>query len=62
VASDVIDIRTEAAVSGRLIADRLILNDGATFNGLVEPQHLEAALRVARYNRQKAEAAGRRVP
>jgi cytoskeletal protein CcmA (bactofilin family) len=63
VASDVIDIRAEATVNGRLITGRLILNDGATFNGHVEPQHLEAALRVARFNRQKdqkEQAAARR--
>jgi len=59
VASEVIDIRAEADVSGRLISDRLIINDGARVNGHVEPQHLEAALRVARFNRQK-EAAARR--
>ena len=59
VASEVIDIRADADVSGRLITDRLIINDGARFNGHVEPQHLEAALRVAKFNRQK-EAAGKR--
>ena len=56
VASEVIDIRAEGTVSGRLITDRLIINDGATFNGHVEPQHLEAALRVAKFNRQKEKA------
>jgi len=59
VASEVIDVRAEAEVSGRLITDRLIINDGATVNGHVEPQHLEAALRVARFNRQKEAAAKR---
>ena len=61
IASDVIDLRAGAVVSGRLISARLILNDGATFNGHVEPQHLEAALRVARFNRQKDQAGPRRV-
>ncbi len=56
VASEVIDIRAEADVSGRLITNRLIINDGARFNGHVEPQHLEAALRVAKFNRQKERA------
>jgi cytoskeletal protein CcmA (bactofilin family) len=56
VASDVIDVRAEAVVSGRLITSRLIINDGATVNAHVEPQHLEAALRVARFNRQKEKA------
>ena len=59
IAAEVIDIRSEADVSGRLITDRLIINEGARVNGHVEPQHLEAALRVAKFNRQK-EAAGKR--
>jgi hypothetical protein len=32
---------------------RFILADGAQFNGRVEPQHLEAALKVFWFERQK---------
>ena len=35
----------------RVVAPRLILGDGAQFNGSVEPHHLEAALSVARHRR-----------
>jgi cytoskeletal protein CcmA (bactofilin family) len=48
-ASGVVDIRAGATVSGRVVAKRFILDADARFNGRVEPQHLEAALRVARY-------------
>lgn len=58
VATEVVDIRTGATVTGKVVSARFILNDGATFNGLVEPQHLEAAVRVARFQREK-QAAGR---
>jgi cytoskeletal protein CcmA (bactofilin family) len=53
VASEVIDVRAEARVSGQIITKRFILADGAQCNGRVEPQHLEAALRVARFNQKK---------
>lgn len=53
VASDVIDLRAEAHVSGQVVTKRFILADGAQFNGRVEPQHLEAALRVAKFNQKK---------
>ena len=53
VASEVVDIRPDASVQGRIVAARLILTEGASFNGAVEPQHLEAALRVARHRRQE---------
>ena len=54
VASEVVDLREGASVTGRILSERLILNDGATFNGRVEPQHLEAALKVARHRRGTA--------
>jgi len=52
VASDVVDIRPDALVTGRVVAARFILTDGGSFNGSAEPQHLEAALRVARHRHQ----------
>lgn len=57
VATDIAHIRAGANVTGSVITRRIVLEDGATFNGRVEPQHLEAALRVARFNRQKRDTA-----
>jgi cytoskeletal protein CcmA (bactofilin family) len=62
VATEVVDVRAEAIVTGRVVTPRFILNEGARFNGRAEPQHLEAALRVARYNQKKEAAAGAARP
>ena len=60
VATEIVDIRADAVVSGRIVSKRFVLDPGATFNGRVEPQHLEAAVRVARFNeRQKEEPLAR---
>jgi hypothetical protein len=37
------------------MSKQFILHDGAHFTGRVEPQHLDAALRVAKFNQQKRE-------
>ena len=55
VAADYVDLRTDAAVTGQILSKRLILEDGARFQGRVEPQHLEAAVRVAKFNSKKRE-------
>lgn len=57
VATDVVDIRPDADVEGQVISKRFILDEAATFRGRVEPQHLEAALRVARFQQRKRHAA-----
>ena len=65
VASEVVDIRPEGLVTGRVVAARFILTEGGSFNGSAEPQHLEAALRVARHRyeaRDEAPPSSRRVP
>ena len=49
-----VDIANEARVSGRVLAGQLMLAEGAMFNGKVEPQHLEAALKVAKHRRTEA--------
>jgi len=52
-----VDIMNDARASGRVVAPRLMLAEGAQFNGKVEPQHLETAMRVARHRRaETAEA------
>jgi cytoskeletal protein CcmA (bactofilin family) len=48
-APDLVEIRAGAVVAGTVIAKRFVLDLDATFNGRVEPQHLEAALSVARF-------------
>jgi cytoskeletal protein CcmA (bactofilin family) len=54
VATEVVDIRPNATVTGRVVAARLIITDGGAFNGSAEPQHLDTVLRVARHRRQSA--------
>jgi cytoskeletal protein CcmA (bactofilin family) len=44
-----VDILHDARVSGRVVAPKFMLAEGAIFNGKVEPQHLETAMRVARH-------------
>jgi cytoskeletal protein CcmA (bactofilin family) len=56
IATEVVELREGARLEGRVISRRLILADGATFNGRVEPQHLEAALSVVRFRQRKQEA------
>ncbi len=56
VASEYVDLRSESAVTGQILTKRFILDDGAEFQGRVEPQHLEAALRVARFQQKQREA------
>jgi cytoskeletal protein CcmA (bactofilin family) len=51
-----IDIMDEARVTGRVLCTRLMLADGGLFNGKAEPQHLDAALKVARHRRTEASA------
>jgi len=58
VATEVIDIRAEAMVKGRVVTNRLIVDDGAHFEGRSEPQHLEAALRVAQFQQRRRDADG----
>jgi cytoskeletal protein CcmA (bactofilin family) len=53
IATDTVDLRDGADVSGQMVTPRFILAEGASFKGRVEPQHLEAALRVAKYNQHK---------
>lgn len=52
LATEVVDIRTTGDVAGRIVATRLILHDGGTFHGNVEPHQVDAALTVARHRRR----------
>jgi cytoskeletal protein CcmA (bactofilin family) len=53
VATEVVDVRARATVVGDIISARFILDPASDFTGRVEPQHLEAALRVARFRQQQ---------
>ncbi len=55
-ATDVVELRAGAHVTGRVVSKRFILDVDATFNGRVEPQHLEAALLVAKFQQRKRDA------
>ena len=51
-----IDIMNEGRVTGRVLSQKLMLADGGILNGKAEPQHLEAALKVARHRRAEIAA------
>jgi cytoskeletal protein CcmA (bactofilin family) len=53
LAGEFVDIAAGAQVTAAVMTPRFILADGAQFNGRVEPQHLEAALKVFWFERQK---------
>lgn len=53
-----VDIMNEARVNGRVLTGRFMLAEGSTFNGKVEPQHLDAALKVARHRRSEVMETG----
>jgi cytoskeletal protein CcmA (bactofilin family) len=52
-----IEVLEQGRVSGRVLSKTFLLTEGATFNGKAEPQHLDAALKVARHRRSEAGAA-----
>jgi cytoskeletal protein CcmA (bactofilin family) len=55
VATDIVDVRAEGRVSGQVVSRRFILDPEASFKGRVEPQHLEAAIQVLRFNQKRRE-------
>ena len=56
VATEVVDLRLGSTSTGAVIAPSLILHDGAQFTGRVEPNRLDAALSVARFQRKQRDA------
>src|SRR3984893_11923562 len=54
LASAVVEIAASGEVEGRIIAPRLILREGGSLNGSVQPQRVEAGFRVAQHRRQSA--------
>jgi len=55
LASDIVEVAASGDVQGRIIAPQLILRDGGSLNGSVQPQRVDAAFRVAQH-RRKADA------
>jgi cytoskeletal protein CcmA (bactofilin family) len=53
IATEVVDIRPGARVTGVIIAPSFVLHEGASFNGRVEPKQLDAALSVAKFQLKK---------
>jgi cytoskeletal protein CcmA (bactofilin family) len=51
-----VDIMDEGRVTGRVLSQQLMLAEGGVLNGKAEPQHLEAALKVARHRRAEIAA------
>jgi cytoskeletal protein CcmA (bactofilin family) len=49
LASNGVELRATAQVEGRVLASTFALDEGAVFHGTVEPQQMEAALKVARH-------------
>jgi cytoskeletal protein CcmA (bactofilin family) len=52
IALEVVRLRKTASVSSEIAAPRIVMEEGAIFNGSVEPARIEAALRVAAYRRK----------
>lgn len=62
LATDVVEVRASANVRGRLLTPRVILAEGATFNGTVEPQRVDAARRIQEYRRREGGKPGDATP
>jgi cytoskeletal protein CcmA (bactofilin family) len=56
IARDMVRVLQSAAVKGDVAAPKLALEDGATFNGSVEPAKADAAMIVAAYRNKNAPA------
>jgi cytoskeletal protein CcmA (bactofilin family) len=57
-----VDIMDEGRVIGRVLSQKLTLAEGGLFQGKAEPQHLDAALKVARHRRTEAAAEPVKAP
>ena len=56
LATDVVDVRPGAVVTGSIIAPRLILHDGAQVNARVDPKRVDAALSVLKFQQKQRDA------
>ena len=55
VATEFVDLTPNAVVTSQVMSPRFILALGAQFTGRVDPQHVDAAIRVARFEQKKRE-------
>lgn len=53
IATEIVELKATCDVSGHVLSPRFILHNAATFHGRVEPQHLDAALRVAEFRQKR---------
>ena len=60
VATDIVDVRADGDVSGQVVSRRFVLDPAARFKARVEPQHLDAAIHVLKYNQKKRDEAAAR--
>ena len=57
IAREFVRVLQTAAVKGDVASPKMSLEEGATFNGSVEPARVDAALRVQAYRSNRAEPA-----
>jgi len=57
IAREFVRVQQSAAVKADIASPKMALEDGATFNGSVEPARVDAAMRVQAYRNSKAESA-----
>jgi cytoskeletal protein CcmA (bactofilin family) len=57
IARELVRVHQSAAVRADIAAPRLALEEGATFNGCVEPAKTDAAIRVAAYRNSRGDSA-----
>ena len=57
IARELVHVHPSAAVKADIAAPKLALDEGASFNGCVEPARTDAAMRVAAYRNSKGESA-----
>jgi cytoskeletal protein CcmA (bactofilin family) len=57
IAREIVRLLPGAAVKADIAAPKLALEDGATFNGCVEPAKTDAAMIVAHYRNSRGESA-----
>ena len=55
-ASSLIELRSSAVVTGRLVSPSVVIEEGALFNGTVAPDKIDAAMAVVRHRLHQAES------
>jgi cytoskeletal protein CcmA (bactofilin family) len=61
IAREVVRVHQSAAVKADVAAPKIALEEGASFNGCVEPAKTDAAMRVVAYRNNKGESAVRQA-